>query len=73
MLIFRRTGKITLRSECGNYLVIRYPERGAGPRYTALYGPQTQRVTLGQGMPTADSAKAVCAIHAIGEKIPPTV
>ena len=60
-LTWRRTGKITLRSE--PYLIIKYPANGDGPRYTALYGPQTARVTLGQGLASADAAKAVCEAH----------
>ena len=52
-----RTGKITLRA--GEYLIIRYP----GPRYMALHGPQSARMTLGQGLETADAAKAVCEAH----------
>lgn len=56
-LPWKRTGKITLRAE--PYLIIRYP----GPRYMALHGPQTDRVTLAQGLPTAAEAKAVCEAH----------
>ena len=56
-LDWHRTGLITLRAE--PYLVIRYP----GPRYTALYGPQCSRVILGQGLETADAAKAICDQH----------
>lgn len=56
-LAWIRTGKITLRAD--PYLVIKYP----GPRYTALHGPQCAREILGQGIETADAAKAVCAKH----------
>lgn len=68
-LEFRRTGKITLRSECGNYLIIRYIQE---PQYMALHGPQTARVTLGR-YATSDAAKAACEAHrgaATGEKNP---
>ena len=66
-LPFKRTGKITLRSDCGNYLVIRYPTR-----YTALHGPQTDRTTIGQ-YPTSKDAQNACIAHAMDKKIPPTV
>mgnify|MGYP003480286730 FL=1 len=56
-LVWQRTGLITLR--CEPYLVIKYP----GPRYTALHGPQCSREILGQGLETADAAKALCAQH----------
>jgi hypothetical protein len=56
-LVFARTGKITLRA--GDYLIIKYP----GPRYTALHGPQTQRVTLAQGLESAEAAKQACEAH----------
>ena len=56
-LAWHRTGLITLRAE--SYLIIKYP----GPRYTALYGPQCAREILGQGLETAEAAKAVCAQH----------
>lgn len=56
-LDWQRTGLITLRAE--PYLIIRYP----GPRYTALHGPQCLREILGQGLETADAAKAICEDH----------
>ena len=56
-LVWQRTGLITLR--CEPYLVIKYP----GPRYTALHGPQCSREILGQGLETADAAKAICEAH----------
>ena len=56
-IVWRRTGKITLRAE--PYLIVSYP----GPRYMALYGPKTERVTLGIGLPSAEAAKAVCQAH----------
>ena len=56
-LIWRRTGKITMRSE--PYLVIRYPNS----RYLALHGPQTARETIGWYQ-TADDAKNACQRHA---------
>lgn len=56
-LAWHRTGLITLR--CDPYLIIRYP----GPRYTALHGPQCLREILGQGLETADAAKAICEAH----------
>lgn len=62
-LTWRRTGKITLRSE--PYLIIRYPTH-----YLALYGPQTARETIGR-YDTADDAKAACQAHSdaiTGEK-----
>ena len=65
-LIWRRTGKITMRSE--PYLVIRYPNS----RYIALYGPQTARETIGWYQ-TADDAKNACQAHSeadIDEKNP---
>jgi len=34
-----------------------------GPRYTALHGPQCSREILGQGLETADAAKAICEAH----------
>jgi hypothetical protein len=55
-LAWIRTGKITLRAE--PYLIIRF-----STGYTALYGPQTQRVTLGHGLESADAAKALCDQH----------
>ena len=57
MLEWTRTGKITLRA--GDYLIVRYP----GHRYTALYGPQCAREILGQGLESADAAKAICEAH----------
>jgi len=60
-LEFTRTGKITMR--CELYLIIRYPDQGGQRRYTALYGPQSDRVTLAQGLPTLDAAKAACEQH----------
>lgn len=56
-LAWHRTGLITLRAE--SYLIIKYP----GPRYTALHGPQCAREILGQGLETADAAKAICEAH----------
>ena len=56
-LAWHRTGLITLRAE--PYLIVRYP----GPRYTALHGPQCSREILGQGLETADAAKAICEAH----------
>lgn len=56
-MIWGRTGKITMRS--GEYLIIKYP----GPRYMALHGPQTARVTLGAGLPSAEAAKVICEQH----------
>ncbi len=64
MLTFKRTGKITLRSECGEYLIIRYPTG-----YTALQGPQTARVTLGH-YPDKDAAQNACNLHAQKEAQP---
>ena len=73
-LTWRRTGKITLRSEPidagGQYLIIKYPANGAGPRYTSLSGPQTARVTLGQGLSSSDAAKAVCEAHRQEKALP---
>lgn len=54
-LSWKRTGKITMRSE--PYLIIRYPTH-----YAALHGPQTQRVTIGQ-YPDAEAAKTACEQH----------
>jgi hypothetical protein len=56
MLDWHRTGKITLR--CGPYLIIRF-----STGYTALHGPQCSREILGQGLETADAARALCALH----------
>jgi hypothetical protein len=56
MLDWHRTGKITMRAD--NYLIIRF-QTG----YTALHGPQCDREILGQGLDTADAAKAVCDQH----------
>ena len=56
MLDWHRTGKITLR--CEPYLIIRF-----STGYTALHGPQCSREILGQGLESADAAKALCAIH----------
>jgi hypothetical protein len=56
MLDWNRTGKITLR--CEPYLIIRF-QTG----YTALHGPQCAREILGQGLETADAAKAICEAH----------
>ena len=53
---WKRTGKITMRSE--PYLIIRF-----STGYTALHGPQCAREILGQGLETADAAKAVCEAH----------
>ena len=55
-LAWKRTGKITLRAE--PYLIIRYPTG-----YTALHGPQCAREILGQGLDSADAAKALCDAH----------
>ena len=65
-LTWKRTGKITMRSE--PYLVMKLI---ADPKYLALYGPQTARITIGRYL-TADDAKAACEAHrlAIGEKNP---
>jgi hypothetical protein len=60
-LEWKRTGKITMR--CELYLIIRYPDQGGQRRYTALYGPQSDRVTLAQGLPTLEAAKAACEQH----------
>ena len=56
MLEWKRTGKITMRAD--DYLIIRFPTG-----YTALHGPQCAREILGQGLETADAAKAVCEAH----------
>lgn len=64
MITFKRTGKITLRSECGEYLIIRYPTH-----YNALYGPQTQRATIGQ-YPDATAAQNACNAHKQKEAAP---
>ena len=56
MIAFKRTGKITLR--CEPYLIIRF-----STGYTALHGPQCAREILGQGLETADAAKAICEAH----------
>lgn len=56
MLDWHRTGKITLR--CEPYLIIRF-----STGYTALHGPQCSREILGQGLETADAAKAICDQH----------
>jgi hypothetical protein len=63
-MVWKRTGKITLRSE--PYLIMRF-----STGYTALYGPQCERVTIGI-YPDAEAAKTACEAHslAIGEKIP---
>jgi hypothetical protein len=63
-LTWKRTGKITMRSDCGMYLVIRYPTH-----YNALHGPQCSRLTLGH-YPDKDQAVAACNSHATGEKNP---
>ena len=55
-LAFKRTGRITLRSD--PYLIIRF-QTG----YTALHGPQCDREILGQGLESADAAKALCDQH----------
>jgi hypothetical protein len=59
MLDWHRTGKITMRAD--DYLIIRF-QTG----YTALHGPQCDREILGQGLETADAAKALCAQHSNG-------
>ena len=41
-----------------DYLIIRF-QTG----YTALHGPQCAREILGQGLETADAAKAICEAH----------
>lgn len=56
MLDWHRTGKITMRAD--NYLIIRF-QTG----YTALHGPQCAREILGQGLESADAAKAICEAH----------
>ena len=56
MLEWKRTGKITMRAD--DYLIIRFPTG-----YTALHGPQCAREILGQGLETADAAKALCDQH----------
>ena len=56
MLDWHRTGKITLR--CEPYLIIRF-----STGYTALHGPQCAREILGQGLESADAAKAICEAH----------
>ena len=56
MLEWTRTGKITMRAD--DYLIIRF-----STGYTALHGPQCAREILGQGLESADAAKALCAIH----------
>lgn len=61
-LQFRRTGKITLRSE--TYLIMRF-----STGYTALHGPQCARRTIGI-YATSKEAIAACNAHAIGEKNP---
>ena len=53
---WKRTGKITMRSE--PYLIIRF-----STGYTALHGPQCAREILGQGLESADAAKAICEAH----------
>ena len=55
-LSWKRTGKITMRTD--DYLIIRF-QTG----YTALHGPQCAREILGQGLESADAAKALCAQH----------
>ena len=62
-LTWRRTGKITLRSE--PYLIMRLP---GNPPYLALFGPQTARSTIGR-YDTAAEAQKACQEHsdAIGE------
>ena len=55
-LEWKRTGKITMR--CEPYLIIRF-----STGYTALHGPQCSREILGQGLETADAAKAICEAH----------
>jgi hypothetical protein len=54
-LQWKRTGKITLR--CEPYLIMRF-----STGYTALYGPQCERVTIGI-YPTAAEAQNACAEH----------
>jgi hypothetical protein len=55
-LEFKRTGKITMR--CEPYLIIKYPRS----RYMALYGPQTNRMTIGI-YPDAKTAQEACEAH----------
>ena len=57
-LAWVRTGKITMRSKCNQWLIIRFPTG-----YTALHGPQCAREILGQGLESVDAAKALCAQH----------
>lgn len=60
MLEWKRTGKITLRSEpAGEYLIMRLP---SAPPYLALYGPQTARMTIGR-YDTAAEAQSACQSH----------
>jgi len=57
ILTWKRTGPITLRSE--PYLILRLI---AEPRYLALYGPQTARITIGR-YNTAAEAQQACQKH----------
>ena len=56
MMDWKRTGKITMRAD--DYLIIRFSSG-----YTALHGPQCAREILGQGLESADAAKALCDQH----------
>lgn len=58
-LEWKRTGKITLRTPCGKYLIMRLP---GNPPYLALYGPQTARSTIGR-YDTATEAQQACQSH----------
>lgn len=58
ILTWKRTGRITLRSE--PYLIMRLP---GNPPYLALYGPQTARITIGR-YDTAAEAQKACQDHA---------
>lgn len=58
LLQWKRTGPITLRSE--PYLILRLI---AEPRYLALYGPQTARITIGR-YDIATDAQRACQSHA---------
>ena len=54
-LNWKRTGKITLRSE--PYLIIKYSKK-----YQALYGEPGKREVLGD-FSSADEAKSACVKH----------
>lgn len=54
-LQWKNTGKITSRS--GEYLIIKYPTH-----YLSLFGPQSNRATIGKYQ-SASEARAACEAH----------